>query len=136
MKVSKAFEQAVKEYLDALAKKDELFAKSYAKEGKSITNCCKFICGEVQKMKVNGLTDDEVFALAAHYYDEDNVKVSDVACTVVVNHQIELTEDEKKELREKAKADYYQTALARQREAMTQPKKVAAKEDTTQLSLF
>ena len=49
-KVSKTFQDTIKAYLDARAQTDELFAISYAKEGKSIEECCNFICQEVKKM--------------------------------------------------------------------------------------
>uniref|UniRef100_UPI001E576717 PcfK-like family protein n=1 Tax=Prevotella conceptionensis TaxID=340486 RepID=UPI001E576717 len=38
-----------------------------------------------------------------HYYDEDNIEVGkSINCQVVVNHTIELTEEEKAEARKKA----------------------------------
>lgn len=96
--VSKSFKDTIKSYLDKRAAEDELFAQSYSKEGKNIDECCKFIISEVQKMKVNGLSDDEVYSLAVHYYDEDNLgEIKSVNANVVVNHVVELTEEEKAE---------------------------------------
>lgn len=96
--VSKSFKDTIKSYLDKRAAEDELFAKSYSKEDKNIDECCKFIISEVQKMKVNGLSDDEVYSLAVHYYDEDNLgEIQSVNANVVVNHVVELTEEEKAE---------------------------------------
>ena len=70
--------EAIQSYLDNQAKKDELFAKSYAKEGKNIDECCNYIIGEAKKRGGNAvfMSDDEVFGLAVHYYDEDDIKVS------------------------------------------------------------
>ena len=70
--------EAIQSYLDNQAKKDELFAKSYAKEGKNIDECCNYIIGEARKRGGNAvcMSDDEVFGLAVHYYDEDNIKVA------------------------------------------------------------
>ena len=49
-----------------------------------------------------GLSDEEVYSLAVHYYDEDNIEVGkSINCQVVVNHTIELTEEEKAEARKK-----------------------------------
>lgn len=73
------FEQAIKAYLDGRAAEDPQFAQSYAKEKKSIKECCDFIIGEASK-KRNGnaavMTDEEVYGLAVHYYDEDDIKVN------------------------------------------------------------
>ena len=87
-KVMEHFEKAIKEYLDDLAKKDKLFAEKYANKDKSIKDCCNFIVGEIKKMadKKNmiGCTDDVVYGLAIHYYDEEFDKpATPVSCKVV-----------------------------------------------------
>ena len=62
-----------------------------------------YILTEVQRMGCAGLSDEEVYSLAVHYYDEDNIEVGkSINCQVVVNHTIELTEEEKAEARKKA----------------------------------
>ena len=71
-------ETRIKTYLDERASKDELFAKSYAKENKSIEECCDYITSQAKKQAVKGcamIEDDVVFNWAVHYYDEDNIKV-------------------------------------------------------------
>lgn len=74
-----SFHKAIKTYLDERAKTDELFAKSYAKEGKSIDECCKYIMGEARKRGTAVcMTDEEVYGLAVHYYDEDDIKINPV----------------------------------------------------------
>lgn len=94
------FENAIKEYLDARAKEDVKFAEKYSNEKKSIEECCRFILGEMKKKAAGGMygaTDAEVFGLAVHYYDEEDIKVEkNVSAEVVINR--ELTEDEKREL--------------------------------------
>ena len=51
------------------------------------------------------MTDDEVWSLAIHYYDEDNIDVGKpISCGVVVNHKVELTEEEKAQARKDATA--------------------------------
>ncbi|WP_071145773.1 PcfK-like family protein [Bacteroides ihuae] len=103
MKTSDAFKKTIREYLEQRAKEDELFAVSYAKENKSVDECCNFILQQVQKSGCNGFNDDEIFGMAVHYYDEDSIKdVKPINCNVVVNHSIELTEEEKKAAREAA----------------------------------
>lgn len=76
------FEVVLKTYLDKRAKEDELFAKSYAKEGKTIQKCAIFVITEAKKKafstnngRVAALPDDEVYGLAVHYYDEDDIEI-------------------------------------------------------------
>lgn len=113
-KASKSFQDTIKAYLDKRAQEDSLFAQSYAKEGKSIEECCNFIIQEVQKMKVAGLADDEVYGLAVHYYDEDDLgEIKASNCKVVVNHTVELTEEEKAQARKDAIAQLQKEEVAR-----------------------
>ena len=43
------------------------------------------------------MTDDEVWSLAIHYYDEDNIDGANLSVYgVVVNHKVELTEEERR----------------------------------------
>lgn len=116
--VSSHFKATIKAYLDKKAAEDELFAKTYAKENKSLDECCNYILQEVKKSGCQGFADEEIYNMAVHYYDEDEIK--DVkplsAVKVVVNHVCELTEEEKAEAREKARADYEKEQLAKIRE--------------------
>ncbi len=96
MKGTEHFKQTIKEYLDGRAQTDELFAVSYAKENKNLDDCITFILNQVKASGCCGMTDDEVWSLAIHYYDEDNIDVGNpISCGVVVNHKVELTEEEK-----------------------------------------
>lgn len=73
-----SFEVAIKKHLDEVAKKDSLFAKNYAKPNKSIKECCNYIIGEARKCQDKGvavISDEEVYGMAIHYYDEDDIKV-------------------------------------------------------------
>lgn len=81
------FEQAIKAYLDERASIDALFAQTYAKKEKSIEECCRYIIQEVKKTNRQGFADEEIFSMAIHYYDEDNIKVDKTTpqCNVVTN---------------------------------------------------
>ena len=141
MKTSEAFKKTIREYLEQRAKEDQLFAASYAKENKNIDECCNFILGEVQKSGCNGFSDDEIFGMAVHYYDEDDIKnVKPVNARVVVNHTIELTEEEKKSAKEAALKEYEAKEIkkieeARKKKLEKKAEKVA-KENVLQTSLF
>lgn len=103
----KMFEKAIKAFLDDKAEKDPAFAEKYNSGKKNIADCCKFIIAEVKKScKGNeaACTDEYVYGLAMHYYDEENIKVPANApsCRVVVPGDMELSEEDKKEAREEA----------------------------------
>ena len=46
---NQSFKDAIKSYLDRRAGQDELFAKTYAKEGKTLEECCNYIIGASSK---------------------------------------------------------------------------------------
>lgn len=137
MKGSKAFESIIKTYLDRYASKDEMFAEKYRNPNKSIEECCGFIASQVANMGVNGVDDAEVFGLAVHYYDEQDVKVEKVNYQVVCNHPVELTEEEKAEAKANAIKEYQQKMY---NEYANKNNKKKKEESTTsgaiQLSLF
>lgn len=54
MKGTELFKQAIKSYLDERAKTDELFAHSYAKEGKNIDDCITFILNQAKALSNEG----------------------------------------------------------------------------------
>lgn len=52
---NQSFKDAIKSYLDRRAGQDELFAKTYAKEGKTLEECCNYIIGEEAGWNTFGL---------------------------------------------------------------------------------
>lgn len=99
MKSTENFKTTIKEYLDKRGSKDPLFQRIVVKPNKNIDDCITYILNTVKNSGCNGFTDDEVYNMAIHYYDEDKIDIgsSDVSCHVIVNHSVELTEDDKKE---------------------------------------
>lgn len=105
MKSTEAFKQVIQCNLENRAKEDALFSKSYAKENKTIDECINYILSEVKKSGCNGFTDDEIFSIAVHYYDEDSIKnVKPVNADVIVNHKVDKVEKPKESVKEVAKA--------------------------------
>lgn len=94
------FKTAIKQHLDNLAETDELFAKTYAKKNKSLDECVKYIYSEVQKQSKGkqcvGVSSEDVFQLAVHYYDEDDIKVDGSIKPVVSTSPVPPTEEDKK----------------------------------------
>lgn len=74
----KEFKKIIKAHLDKMAKADTTFAANYKKPNKNLNECMKFIFGEMRKRAQDGCAaaeDKEVYGLAMHYYDEDDIKV-------------------------------------------------------------
>lgn len=86
-------------------------------------------------MKVAGLSDDEVFGLAVHYYDEDDLgEIKASNCKVVVNHTVELTEEEKEQARKDALSQYQKEEYAKLRNAEKEKEEKAKKKVPTKTS--
>lgn len=112
MKGTEQFKTTIQDYLEYRAETDDLFAPRYADPNKNIDDCITYILNEVQRSGMNGFADDEIYSMAVHYYDEPDIEVGKPTdCRVVVNHVVELTEDEKREARRKAVEQYQQSEL-------------------------
>lgn len=137
MKATEHFKQTIKAYLDERAKNDELFAVSYAKENKNMDNCVTFILNQVKRSKCMGLTDEEVYSLAVHFFDEDDIEIGNpIACNVIVNHTIELTEEEMAQARQEAFKEYQAEQLRKMQKRTNKPKTPKAQPEITTPSLF
>lgn len=127
MNGTEQFTRTISEYLNLRAATDPLFAPNLAKPHKNIEDCITYILKQVQQSGYNGFEDDEIYSMAVHYYDEDNLEVgSRVACHVVVNHTIVLTEEEKAEARKQAIQQYQAQELRR----LQEPRQVKTKAST------
>lgn len=133
-----SFQDTIKSYLDERAKTDDLFAKVYAKPNKSFKECCDYIMGEAKKRgNAVAMTDEEVFGMAVHYYDEDNIKVNKVSGDYKVSApapfpKVELTEEDKKKAREEAIRRLTEEQYASIKKKPNKRKE----EDVQQMSLF
>ena len=134
--------QVIKAYLDKRAAEDELFAKDYAKPGKNIDDCCDFIISEVKKSGRNGFDDDEVYGMAVHYYNEEEVSFTkNQNCTIVTN----LSDQTKENLEKKAEEEFKQAKIielqkkeSAEKERLKKKAEAQRKKDAEigQLSLF
>ena len=134
MKATDYFKQTIQSYLQRRAQEDELFALRYANPKKNIDDCITFILKYVKQSGCNGFADDEIYSLALHYYDEDDIDIGKpLKCNVVVNHTIVLTEEEKAEARRQAMQKATEEAYRKITQGKNKTKKT---ETTTQSSLF
>lgn len=124
MKASIHFQKEIQSYLEQRAEYDELFARSYRNPLKNIEDCVTYILNYVQKSGCAGFSDDEIFGQAVHYYDEADIEIGKpIDCKVVVNHTVELTEEEKAEARREAIKRAEEEAYNRMTKRKTAPKK-------------
>ena len=135
MKGTEEFEKTIKAHLDQRAQNDMLFYEKYGNEKKNLKDCVTYILNTVKNSGCSGFTDDEIFGMAIHYYDEESIDVGlEINSRVVVNHIVELTDNEKAEARENAMKraeDEFLNSMKKK-----QPKKEEKTTETTQTTLF
>lgn len=116
MKTTDSFKRTIEKHLKFKAFTDPLFAVALKKENKNINDCITYILNTVKDSKIEGFEDKEIFNMATHYYDEDDIKPGKNISrgSVVVNHQVKLTEEEIAEAKKKA----IDSVISEQREKM------------------
>lgn len=129
MKSTESFKKVISDHLASVAAADAQLAEKMDNPKKNIDDCITYILNQVKASGCNGFADAEIFGMAIHYYDEEDVKPgAKISCEVVVNHKPELTEEEKLEAKEKAKKQFEETQLkelqqARERKEAREKKK-------------
>ena len=131
---TRAFNDTIKAYLEKRADNDALFAIRFANPSKSVEDCVTYIINQVQKSGCNGFADDEIFGMAVHYWEESEIEVGNplTNCQVVVNHTVELTEEEKEQARQDAINKLRDEEMAK----MRRPKTTENNPPIAQPSLF
>lgn len=137
----KSPQDIIKDYLDKRAATDPQFATAYAKENKNLKECFQYIMGEARKRGTSVcMSDDEVFSLAVHYYDEDDIKIEPAPKASVSTSKpaakVALTEEEKAEAREAAKKAYEAACMTEYAQKAEQRKKAEAKKLSEQKKLL
>lgn len=123
MKGTEHFKQIIKSYLDNRAEQDELFRAKYEAVNRPIEDIVTYIIGEVHKMGVCGLGDEDVYSLAVHAAEEADLAIGKtIACDIVVNQHIELTEAEKAEQKAMALKRYQDEELRKLQARSSKPK--------------
>ncbi len=104
------FEEAIRQFLIKQGEKDPAFLQHCCEvsktQNKNTADCCTYIINQVKQSGKCGFTDDEIYSLAMHYWDEDNISVGTrPQCQIILNHQVQLSEEEiadcKREARER-----------------------------------
>lgn len=110
MKPTKIFIQTIADYLKTEGERDELFAKKMEEHPEKTPEAvCNYILAEVSKAKQCGYADEEIFSMAKHFIDEDELKDpgnKNNVSRMTVNHHVELSEEEKAKAMEAAERTY------------------------------
>lgn len=138
MKSTENFKKVIEDYLLKQASIDSSFQLKMQNPLKNLDDCITYVLNTVQQSKCNGFTDEEIFNMAMHYYDEADIKVGDkVDMQVIINHKVQLTAEEIAKTKEQAIKDVIleqQKKILNKTVASSAPTK---KETTDQtLSLF
>lgn len=138
MKGTDHFKELIKNYLDNRAKEDELFRAEYETTTRTIDDVVNYIFHAVQQSGCCGFSDMEVYAMAVHAIDEPHLEIGKpMDCNVVVNHHIELTEEEKAEQRAIALKRYQEEEMRKLQQRNSRPKAAKPQPKPIQeLSLF
>ena len=138
MKGTDHFKELIKNYLDNRAKEDELFRAKYETTTRTIDDVVNYIFHAVQQSGCCGLSDMEVYSMAVHAIDEPHLEIGKpMDCNVVVNHHIELTEEEKAEQRAIALKRYQEEEMRKLQQRNSRPKAAKPQSKPIQeLSLF
>lgn len=124
---NKPFAEVIKSYLDRRAAEDPQFAESYANPKKSIAECCDYIVSEVKRQNRTAMTDDEVYGLAVHYFDEENPgKIDKRAASRAKVVVPELKEKDREQLRAEAISEYKTACINELKEKERKIRELAA----------
>ena len=131
MKASDPFVKVIGEYIEKERQADPLFSKCVDDQpNKTVQGCVNFILNEVKKSGVAGWTDDEIFGMAKHFYDEKELKdPGSIRAKVVVNHHVDLSEEEKAQAKEKALKEYQEAERKKLEQKAKADKERAAKRE-------
>lgn len=121
-----------------MATQDRHIAECLADQTKSLDKCITYILNQVQKSGCNGFTDDEIYSMAVHYYVEKDLEPGNpVDCQVIVNHHVQLTEEEIAEMKRKAKDKCFSDEMSRLTSSTRTPvRKKPVEEDSDLLFTF
>lgn len=138
MKGTEQFKACIKNYLDKRAQEDELFRAKYETTTRTIDDVVTYILNTVKASGCCGFSDDEIFGMAVHVIDEPSIEIGKpIKANVVVNHHVELTEEEKAEQKALALKRFQDEELRKLQNRNSKPKATKPQETKQpELSLF
>lgn len=134
MKATKGFIETIRCYLEKEAEKDPLFAKKIEEHPEKTPEAvCNYIMAEVSKAGQSGWADEEIYGMAKHFIDEDELQdpgdKANKVSRMVINRHVDLTEEQKQAAMAKAEMDFkkeLETKHAKEEAARREKEKAAA----------
>ena len=119
------FKLTIQNYLDARAREDELFAPRYANPKRTLTIAALSSSTKYGRAVATGLPTRKYTLWHSTITTREDIDIGKpVSCKVVVNHTVELTEEEKAEARRNAIRKAESEAYAKLAKAKSKPKKI------------
>lgn len=136
MKGTEQFAQVIAAYLDQRAAEDEQFAAMRTAVNRPTQDIVTYILNQVKASGCCGFSDEEIFGIAVHAAETADLDIGKPisSCQVVINRQVQLTDEEKAAAKRQAIETLQREEMSRMRRP-TAPKKLK-EEDKSQPSLF
>lgn len=138
-KFTRHFQECISQWLEKEKANDETFASRVNKSKKTVKGCCNYILAAVKESQKTGFTDEEVYGMARHFFDEDDIKDpgdqgvarivfpehTDLSASQIAECKRKAQERYEKELRDEAKkkAEEEEKARKERLDALREKKK-------------
>lgn len=131
MKGTEKFQEVIKAYLDQRAAEDELFAAMRTAVNRPIEDIVTYILNQVNVSGCCGFSDDEIYGIAVHAAETAELEIGKPipTCQVVINHQVQLTEEEKAEQKAQALKRYQDDELRKIQQRNTRVRAAKSQEN-------
>ena len=133
MKATKLFIDTIEAFLKKEAETDREFAKKMQEQPEKTPEVvCDYILAEVSKAKRSGWADEEIYGMARHFIDEKELKKpgTNSVTRVVVNTHVDLSEEEKEEVKKEAVKRYQEEVkMKAEEEAARKAEREKAREE-------
>ena len=107
MKGREELKESMKGFLDNKGGSEEVFGERYEKGEKNMDDWVSYVVNWVESRGWWGFCDDEIYGECIDFFDEEKMEIGkEIEWKVVVNDEIELSEEEKGEGREKGMGEY------------------------------
>ena len=138
MKGTGQFKETIAAYLEQRAAQDGQFAAMRSAVNRPIEDIVTYILNQVKASGCCGFSDDEIFGIAVHAAETADLDIGKPipGCQVVINHQVQLTEAEKAEARQKAIEALQREEMNRMRRPITPKAQKPKVEKAPEPSLF
>lgn len=135
-KATPEFRAIIRKELKRRAEADATFKERLQNKDKSIEECCEYIASQVYAKKVTMISEEEVYGIATHYYDEEKLgdwkKAPHATVVTPKDEDLEVTisAERKAELQQEAEARYLSKQIEALKAKKAKPAKTATKPKT------